>query len=168
MSFFKFHSRADAFSELDITSFMNVMIVLVPALLMSMSFAQIRVLDINLPELTGGVAQSAKGQSNLEVRIETQGFKVFYPEDTLIQEIPLKHAESGDFYDYETLSLVMQGVKQQITERRDVLILSGPSVDYQNLVYTMDTVKSFKTVVAANLVEIELFPEISLGDAATK
>jgi hypothetical protein len=28
----------------------------------------------------------------------------------------------------------------------------------------MDTIKSYKTVLAASLVEVELFPEISLGD----
>ena len=58
----------------------------------------------------------------------------------------------------------MQGVKQQLSEKRDVLVLSGPNIDYQNLVYTMDAVKSFRTVQAVNMVEIELFPEISLGD----
>jgi biopolymer transport protein ExbD len=41
---------ADA--ELDITSFMNLMIVLVPVLLLSLVFAQIRVLNIQLPPLT--------------------------------------------------------------------------------------------------------------------
>ena len=36
---------------------------------------------------------------------------------------------------------------------------------YQVIVTAMDTVRSFKTVVAISVVEAELFPEISFGDA---
>jgi len=48
------------------------------------------------------------------------------------------------------------------------LIYSHKDVDYQTLVTTMDTVKSYKTVVAANLVEVELFPEVSLADTSVR
>ena len=151
-------------AELDITALMNLMIILVPILLISINFVQITVLDVNLPELTGGMSNSQKSQSKLEVKIEPAGFKVFFPEDTLVQEIPLTDSADPQSYDYAQLSKVMQGVKQQLSEKRDVLVLSSPNIDYQNLVYTMDAVKSFRTVQALNMVEIELFPEISLGD----
>jgi biopolymer transport protein ExbD len=151
--------------ELEITAFMNLMIVLVPILLLSINFTQITVLDVNLPELTGGTGNSVTSQSKLEIRIEENGFKVLFPEDTLVQEIPLLESASGKSYDYTQLSRVLQALKSQVSDKRDILILSDPNVDYQNLVFTMDAAKSFRTVVAANLVEIELFPEISLGDA---
>ena len=38
-------------AELDITSFMNLMIILVPVLLMNMVFSHITVLDLQLPDL---------------------------------------------------------------------------------------------------------------------
>ena len=44
-------------------------------------------------------------------------------------------------------------------------MLLGEEVSYQTIVTAMDTVRSFKAVVAANLVDAELFPNISLGDA---
>jgi biopolymer transport protein ExbD len=158
-------SRNVEATELEITSFMNLMIVLVPILLLSINFTQITVLDVNLPELTGGTANSATSQSKLEVRINESGFQVFFPEDTLIQEIPVREDASGKAYDYLQLSRVLQELKGQVSDKRDIVLLSNPNVDYQNLVFTMDAVRSFRTVVAANLVEIELFPEISLGDA---
>jgi len=43
--------------------------------------------------------------------------------------------------------------------------LLGEDINYQTIVSAMDTVRSFKTVVAASVVDGELFPEISLGDA---
>lgn len=164
----KFQHKANEEADLEITSFMNLMIVLVPVLLLTMTFSQISVLDVKLPELTGGSALSQMQQSQLEVRISADGFRIYYPDDVLIQEIPLARDETGKSYDYAQLSLVIQEVKRQLPEKRDILLLSDPDVDYQNLVFTMDAVKSYKTVVAASVVHIELFPEISLGDAIKK
>ncbi len=161
---FDFQQGIKEQAELEITPLMNLMIILVPILLISLNFAQITVLEVNLPELTGGMSVSQKAQSKLEVRIELTGFKIYFPEDVLVKEIPLIENADGKFYDYMQLSQVLQEVKRQLSDKRDVLLLSNPNVDYQNLVFTMDAVKSFSTVVATNLVEIELFPEISLGD----
>ncbi|ABD82213.1 ExbD/TolR family protein [Saccharophagus degradans] len=152
-------------ADIDVTSFLNLMIVLVPVLLVSMTFTQITVLEISLPELTGGVVASDEPQSQLEVIIAEDGFKVFYPENTLIKEIPRVEAEGVSSYDYHTLSLVLQALKQELAEKEDVLLLSDPEVNYQELVATMEVVKSYKTTIAASLVEIELFPKISLDDA---
>ena len=44
----------------------------------------------------------------------------------------------------------------------------GKDLEYQTLINTMDTVKSYQTVIAADLAEVELFPEISLGDVTDK
>ena len=164
----KFQYKGTDDAELEITSFMNLMIVLVPVLLLSMTFTQVTVLDVKLPELTGGPAVSANAQSELEIRITTEGFRIFYPDNVLVKSIPLIESADGKTYDYEQLSLVVQEIKRQLPEKRDALLLSEPSVDYQSLVFTMDALKSYKTVVAASMVEIELFPEISLGDATKK
>ncbi len=164
MKLIEFRHGVKDLVELEITPLMNMMIILVPILLVSLNFAQITVLEVNLPELAGGMSLSQKSQSKLEVRIEATGFKIFFPEDVLIKEIPLIEKDGTQSYDYMQLSKVLQEVKRQLTEKRDILLLSNPNVDYQNLVFTMDAVKSFTAVEATNLVEIELFPEISLGD----
>ena len=41
----------------------------------------------------------------------------------------------------------------------------GPDIDYQTLITAMDTVRSYPAVVAASVVEGELFPDVSLMDA---
>ena len=154
-------------AELDVTAFLNLMIVLVPVLLLSMTFAKIAVLEIRLPELTGGSTNSVDSQSKLEVVVQKDGYRVYFPERTLIKAIPaLVNDVDEKAYDYQTLSLVMQAVKKQVSDKRDVLIRLDKDIDYQILVKTMDSVKSFNTVVVTSLVEQELFPEISLGDAS--
>lgn len=159
--------RATDDADIDVTAFMNLMIVLVPVLLLSMTFTQITVLDITLPELTGGSEVSGAAQAQLEVEINDDGFKVYYPTGVMIQNIPLHASDSGMAHDYQRLSLVLQEVKSQLQDKTDILLLSRPEVSYATLVHTMDTAKSYKTVLAANLVEVELFPNISLGDAGS-
>jgi biopolymer transport protein ExbD len=155
-------------TDLDITPFMNLMIVLVPVLLMSMVFNSITILQLNLPDLTGSVTQSAEKNRQLEVVLRKSSFEVYFPSGVLIKRIDAKETEKGEKLDYETLSLVLQEIKKQVRDKSDVLLLSEADVSYQSLVSTMDTVRGFRTVVATSAIEVELFPEISLGDAPPK
>lgn len=161
---FNYRPRRTDDAELDVTSFMNLMVVLVPVLLITLTFAQVTVLDIHLPELTGGTGQSEESQSRLTVKIEDEGYRVYYPEDVLIQEVARAETEEGEEYNYAQLTQVMREVKKQLSDNASILLLSAPEVNYQSLVSTMDAVRSYEAVVAASVVEIELFPEISLGD----
>ncbi len=162
---FSFKQNTEEQADIDVTSFMNLMIVLVPVLLLSMTFTQTTVLEVKLPELTGGGTVTDDPQSKLEVEISQTGFRVFYPENTLIQEIPVIETEEGTAYDYRQLSFILQVIKRQVSDKRDVLLRSDLDIDYQHIVGTMDALKSYRTVVAASVVEIELFPEVSLDDS---
>jgi len=155
-------------AELEITPFMNLMIVLVPVLLMSMVFSQITILQLNLPDLTGSVTQSAERNRQLEVVLRENSLEVYFPSGVLIKRIEAKETGDGEKLDYTTLSLVLQEIKKRAKDKSDVLLLSEPNVSYQSLVSTMDTVRGFRTVAATSAVEVELFPEISLGDAPPK
>ena len=159
---FKIKRQGTDEAEIDVTSFMNLMIVLVPVLLMSMTFTKVTVMEINLPELSGGSSENSLTQSQLEVVVRKTGMEVFFPGGNLIKSIPLMENKTQDF---NTLSAVLRGIKDKVSDKKDAVILSATDLDYQTLIATMDTVKSYQTVVAASLAEVELFPEISLGDA---
>ncbi|MEN8130883.1 MAG: biopolymer transporter ExbD [Pseudomonadota bacterium] len=155
-------------ADLDITPFMNLMIVLVPVLLISMVFNQITILQLNLPDLTGSVTQSAEKNRQLEVVLRKSGLEVYFPSGVLIKSIDAEETEDGQQLDYKMLSLVLQEIKKQVKDKSDILLLSETDVTYQSLVSTMDTVRGFTTVLVTSVVEVELFPEISLGDAPPK
>jgi biopolymer transport protein ExbD len=163
-----FKKKAVEDAELDVTSFMNLMIVLVPVLLFSLSFSQITVHEIKLPDLTQSSQSSEENPAKLEVMLYDKGIKVFYPSNVLLKSIPLLEIDGVKSFDFEQLSAVLKQVKVQLKDKREVLLLSQSSIDYQNLISAMDALKSYKTVVAASLVEVELFPEISLADASIK
>ncbi len=153
-------------AELDITAFMNLMIVLVPVLLLGLVFSQVTAIDVNLPEGTVGRADDKNLQQQLELVIRKHSMRVDYPRGVLLKRIP----QTGDGeHDFALLGLVLQEVKRQLREKgietRSITLLSEQDVNYQTIITAMDTVRSFKAVVAADVVDAALFPEISFGDA---
>jgi len=168
MRFKRHHKREPA--ELEITSFMNLMIILVPVLLVMMVFSRITVVDLKLPDL-GDPSQQDLETQRVEVVLEATFIdvnRVFGNNVTRYNRITKKDNE----YDFGTLSLTLQQLKREFRERglekRDALILSRPETDYQALITTIDTVRSYKAVVVTDVVDAELFPEIALGDAPIK
>lgn len=152
-------------AELDITSFMNLMIVLVPVLLLSLVFSQVRILNLQLPAAAQANNDNNDEPKVLELVITKSGFNLNYPAGVLLKSFD----KTDKGYQFKKLSTYLQDLKltfqQNKQEKSDIVLLLSPDVDYQTIVTTMDTVRSFKAVVAANLVDAELFPQISLGDA---
>jgi biopolymer transport protein ExbD len=175
-------------AELDITAFMNLMIVLVPVLLLGMVFSQITVLDLKLPELASSDSDKKNDKKQIELVIRNNDMVVNYPAGILLKRIPKVEvqpdpddansatepvaAQPTVQHDFKLLSLVLQEMKRQLREKeiesRTITILSEPDTHYQTIISAMDTVRSFKAVVAASVVDAELFPEVSFGDAPIK
>ena len=158
------HKKKQEEAELDITSFMNLMIILVPVLLMSMVFNHITVLELRLP-LEEELKKQDLNQDDLslEVIVRETGFGV------MLGPLPIESiAKKDQKFDLNRLSTVLQGMKKQLgRERTDIVILSEPDIDYQVLIGVIDTAKTFPAVVAVSVVDAVLFPDVSLGDAPT-
>ncbi|MFC6633591.1 ExbD/TolR family protein [Microbulbifer taiwanensis] len=151
--------------ELDITSFMSLMTILVPVLLLNMVFSHISVLKLNLPGLSDASAASQEENRQLELVLRETHIDINYPAGMRVKRIPHVEGEA----DFATVSTVLQEVKRQLGEKsidkKDLVILSETGTPYKTLVTAMDTARSYRAVVAASVVDAELFPQISLGDA---
>lgn len=152
-------------AELDITAFMNLMIVLVPVLLLGMVFSQITVVDVNLPELSAS-SSAENDKKQVELVIRPDQMVVNFPQGISVKTI--KKDDAGE-YDFKLLSVVLQEIKRQLREqgldRKNITILSSADTDYQTIITAMDTVRSYKAVVAADVVDAVLFPNVAFGDA---
>ena len=150
-------------AELDVTPFMNLMIVLVPVLLLSMVFTHTTVIDLNFPAGDGG-SEFDPEAVHLEVVVRAENISVADGRGGLIKNLPAVDGE----HDYRALSLVMQELKRRMPEKQDVTVLLEDRTDYQTLVTVMDKVRSYETVQGLDVVQAELFPVISLGDTPTE
>lgn len=159
--------RNEEAADVDVTSFINLVVVLIPVLLMGMVLSRITVLDLKLPDLAlSSTSAQPEPQAQMELVVRPDYFDINYPAGIRLKRIE-KNAKGQ--YDYETLRRYLQEIKRQLAdkgiEKRDIYLLSEKATEYQTLVTVMDTVRSYKTVVGTSVVNAELFPEVSLGDA---
>jgi biopolymer transport protein ExbD len=150
-----------AAADLDVTPFMNLMIVLVPVLLLSMTLTHTRIIDLELPWGTAAETLVDAETVRFEVVVDSAGFAVRDGRGAAIATIP----RQGDAWDYRGLSDVMLALKRKVPEKRDVALLLTAEVSYQTLISVMDAVRARTALEQGAPVTMELFPVISLGDA---
>jgi len=143
-------------AELNITAFMNLMVVLVPFLLITAVFSRITILELNLPTADMPSAQEEKSL-DLTVVVRRQGLHVFATGK------PVKSfSKNAEKYPLAELNALLQKIKQREPEILDARVLLEPDIKYETLVHVMD---AMRVVVVAGEFR-ELFPAISIGDAA--
>ena len=152
-------------ADLDITPFMNLMIVLVPVLLLSMVFTRITVIDLQLPTSAIGDNVDMKSQQ-IEVVVRRGALAVNFPQGLLLREVD--NTDEGT-PDYAQLSTVLQELKRHLqgkqADRKNISLLVAEDAPYNQIIATMDAVRSYPAVIATDVVEAELFPDIAFGDA---
>lgn len=148
--------------ELDITAFMNLMVILVPFLLITTVFTHLTVLDINLPTTSQtSSAPDKKKTFEINVIIGKKHFIVSDNNNRIIKKIPT--FKTGGHY--KILNSVLKQIKVRYPEKTNITILSQQNSKYDSLINTMDAVRVFNAVEDGEIVQIELFPNISIGDA---
>lgn len=162
------HRRLTSEADLDVTPFLNLMIVLVPVLLMSVVFARTTIIELNFPRSSGAAAEEQPIRPI--VLITGQQLDVTDSEGHVLRAIPpleVKNDEGQETTapDYDQLLLVMKQLKTKWPEQEDITVKSSPDTHYQTLIGVMDTVRSFHAVEVTSVVEVKLFPNISVGDA---
>lgn len=145
--------------ELDITAFMNLIVVLVPFLLSSAVFSRLAIVELNLPAGSSNFS-NLKENLQLEVVIRRDGFEVGDRVGGLIRRID----NTAQGYDYASLSSLMQQLKIRFPDKLDATVLAEQDTPYDVLVQAMDAVRSARPEQSKNG-SIELFPDISVGDA---
>ena len=148
--------------ELNITAFMNLMVVLVPFLLMTAVFTHISILDLNLPKPGNDKAQNKKNPPfELRVTIRQDALILSDNKGGLIKKI--NRLKSG--HNYGLLKQVLKQVKARFPDKTNLTILSEQKTAYDALIQVMDSARSFQTLYEGEVVNAELFPDISIGDA---
>jgi len=151
--------------EPDITTFLNLMVVLVPFLLITAVFSRLTIVELTLPSAPGGVSSAAEN-FHIEVIVRDSGIEIGNG-TAIIATIPKK----DDEFDFETLSDLMVELKQEYADQDAASVLMEPHIPYDYLIRVMDIVRSVELPVEGVDPEVEefqlfaLFSEISVGDA---
>ncbi len=148
-------------AELNITAFMNLMVILVPFLLITAVFSRLAILELNLPGSSTEPAEQKVLTFQLEVTVREGQIEVG---DRNIGALGV-YPNGIDGYDYEALSKKLSEIKQSYPEKTDAAILLESEIPYDTLVQVMDRVRIAESVDGELIVREDLFPDISIGDA---
>jgi biopolymer transport protein ExbD len=147
--------------EIDVTTFLNLMVVLVPFLLITAVFSRMTIVELNLPSAAGGPSNGADS-FRLEVIVREEGMEVSNG-SAIIGTIPKKEEE----FDLDTLSNMMVELKREYPDNDAASVLMEARIPYDYLIQVMDVVRSVEvpTGVEDEVELYALFSEISVGDA---
>ena len=148
-------------AELNITAFMNLMVILVPFLLMTAVFSRLTILELNLP----GSSSEPANQQNLTFQLEVTVRKDQIEVGDRYQGRFGVYKNSEDGYDYDALSEKLSDIKKRYPQKTDVAILLESDIAYDTLVQVMDRVRIAQKIEDGAIIRSDLFPDISIGDA---
>jgi biopolymer transport protein ExbD len=150
-------------AELNITAFMNLMVILVPFLLITAVFSRLAVLELNLPGSSSEPVEPQEQAFQLEVIIRADKIEVGDRNQGLLGVYP----NQDDGYDYEALSNKLSELKRRYPSKTDASILLEQDIEYDTLVQVMDRVRIAERVdeEEQSVKRYDLFPDISIGDA---
>jgi len=148
-------------AELNITAFMNLMVILVPFLLITAVFSRLVILELNLPGSSTEPANPQELVFQLEVIVREGRIEVG---DRNIGALGI-YPNTVDGYDYEALSAKLSEIKQSYPEKTEAAILLESNIAYDTLVQVMDRVRIQEKIEDQRILRSDLFPDISIGDA---
>jgi len=151
-------------AHLEITAFINLIVVLVPFLLSTAVFTRLSVIDLALPaQNNGSQLEQLKAENlQLEIVVRQEALEVGDRIGGLIQRIP---AAANGAPDTKTLQQLVQMIKTKFPDKTEATVLAEPNTPYETLVQVMDVVRAGHLEQDGKAVKAELFPNISIGDA---
>lgn len=156
-------SRRREAEELNITAFMNLMVVLTPFLLITAVFSRLGILELNLPAAQSEAIAEQRPELQLEITVREAAIEVGDRNAGTLSRIE----KTGERYPLDELAAHLARVKERFPDKADATLLLEPEIPYQVLVAVMDTVRvaERRDPASNEIVKSELFPEISIGDA---
>ena len=160
-----YRRRTSQPSDLDMTTFLNLMVVLVPFLLITSVFSRITIVELSLPSSAGG-SSAVEPKFRVEVVVRDAGLELTNGR-TVIAAIPKVEGA----YDLSTLGEMVMALKRENPDSSAASVLLEPQIEYDHLIQVMDVLRS--AVVPGEplptgeqqVAQVALFPDISIGDA---
>ena len=138
----------------------DIFTVLVTFLLMTAVFSRTVILELKLPPANAEFKEPPPGLQ-LEVMVRKDALMVDDRNSGPLATFPNK--DGG--YDYDGLSKYLQQVKTKFPDKTDATVLLEPDTPYDIVVQVMDRMRVLEVNAGLNVVQYELFPDISIGDA---
>lgn len=161
MSVHRRNIRRRETSNVDVTAFLSLMVILVPFLLITAVFSRITIL-----ELEGSAKENTRSSpdSGLQLRVVVRQDSIEVSHRGQKQSVRLARTAEGT--ELESLTKLLTELKERAPQSSEATILVEPQIPYDLLIQVMDAVRVKQLSDAAPIRNVELFPNIALGSAS--
>ena len=153
-------------AALEITAFINLIVVLVPFLLSTAVFTRLAVIDLTLPAQSNDALRAAQGQRpQARGRDPPRRDRSRRPHR---RPDPAHPEDATGHYDVKALdTLTVSRSSRSFPTTPRPPCCAEPNTPYDTLVHVMDAVRAGQPAATAapRSCDVELFPDISIGDA---
>jgi biopolymer transport protein ExbD len=165
--------------EIDVTTFLNLMVVLVPFLLITAVFSRLTIVELNLPSSASGTPSEQEGFTP-EIIVREEGIEITNGKQVIATVPNIEPTNTDDEdevkYDLDTLSDLMVELKTTYPQQESASVLMEAQIPYDFLIQVMDIVKAVQVPIETENGEeipegapqyemVALFSDISVGDA---
>lgn len=145
----------EKFTEPDLTSFMNLMVIMIPSLLINAVFTQVSIVNVDQPG-DGSPASAAVAKPpplTLDIQV--------YPDRLVVNNRGQGVLGTVKAQDFVHLNTLLRQIKQQYPTVKNATLRVDPDVDYQHIISTVDAVRMGASTQTGQT--YALFPEIQLA-----
>lgn len=149
-------------AELLLVPMIDIFTVLVTFLLMTAVFSRTVILELKLPTNNPNFVEPPPG---LELEVILRQDMVQVADKKTGPLATFRRASRDVEYDLKGLSDYLQVVKGKYPDKTEATLLLEKDIPYDSLVQVMDTMRILEQRQGLQLVQAELFPDVSIGDA---
>ncbi|HEM47655.1 MAG TPA: biopolymer transporter ExbD [Alphaproteobacteria bacterium] len=146
-------------SDVDVTAFLSLMVILVPFLLITAVFTRVTALEVAPP--AAGEPSAAPDALQLQVIVRHDAIEVHHRGQARGQRLPWTE-EGGTL---RALAGVAHDLKRHHPDSAEVTVLVEPQIPYERLVQVLDALRVKVERTDGAVTRTPLFPLIALGPA---
>ena len=152
--------------ELNITAFLNLMVILIPFLLITAVFSRVTILELNIPQASDTPPEEQKkpDEPPLLINVIVRPDSITVADNRNFSRAFRKNTD--ELFNWNEITDLLKNMKDRVPDKTDANILVDPEVPYSTLVEVMDKVRTTELKGDKGLLlQVPLFPDISIGDA---
>jgi biopolymer transport protein ExbD len=135
--------KSDSTYDLNLAPFLDIIVSIIPMLLLSIAFVQVKMIETNIPQVVAQKIQNQKEENqpkiNLSLKVTKAGFGLVVNNNGRTNE--MKVALKDGQLDFDALVVTATQVKKQYTDIFNIDLLPDAEIAYNDLVRTMDSIR---------------------------
>lgn len=145
----------EKFTEPDLTSFMNLMVIMIPSLLINAVFTQVSIVNVDQPGDGSPSSAAVAKQPPLTLDIQV------YADRLVVNNRGQAVLGTINGQDFVQLNALLRRIKQQYPSVKNATLRIDPNVNYQHIVSVIDAVRMGASTQTGQT--YSLFPEVQLA-----